>query len=83
MLMILATWEAQIRRTTIQDQPGNKVHKTPSQAIAGPCGTGLTSQAVGGLHPEHCGFSQPGQISLQDPISAESLDVVVCICHPN
>jgi hypothetical protein len=31
MLVILATWEAEIRRIAIQNHPGQKVCETPSQ----------------------------------------------------
>jgi hypothetical protein len=30
MPVTLATWEADIRRIVVQDQPGQIVHKTPS-----------------------------------------------------
>jgi hypothetical protein len=31
MPLILATWEAEIRRITVQNKPGEIVHKTVSQ----------------------------------------------------
>jgi hypothetical protein len=34
MTVILATWEAEIRRITVQGQPGEKVSKIPFQSIA-------------------------------------------------
>jgi hypothetical protein len=33
MLIILATWEAEIGRIMVQGQPGQKVSKTPFQPI--------------------------------------------------
>jgi hypothetical protein len=42
--VILATWETEIRKITVQGQPRQKVCKTPSQPIAGNDGACLSSQ---------------------------------------
>jgi hypothetical protein len=43
--IILATWEAEIGRTVIQGQPGQKVHEASSEPIkAGHSGACLSSQ---------------------------------------
>jgi hypothetical protein len=46
MPVILATWEAEIRRVMVQDQPEQKVHETPSQSTAGYRGMHLSSQST-------------------------------------
>jgi hypothetical protein len=42
--LILATQEAGIRRIMVQSQPRQKVHKTPSQSVAGHSGMYLSFQ---------------------------------------
>jgi hypothetical protein len=44
ILVIPATWEAEIRKITVQCQPRQKVSKTPCKPIAGPGGVHLSSQ---------------------------------------
>jgi hypothetical protein len=44
MFAILATLEGEIGRMIFWGQPGQKVHKTPSQSVAGHGGTCLSSQ---------------------------------------
>jgi hypothetical protein len=44
MLVILPTWEAEIRRITVWGQHRQKVNKTPSQSIAGCDGMCLSPQ---------------------------------------
>jgi hypothetical protein len=45
---VLATWEVEIGRLWVPSLPRQKVCETPSQAIAGLCGSHLSSQ----LHRE-------------------------------
>jgi hypothetical protein len=47
--VILATWEAEIARTAILDQPGQGVLETPSQPTAGHSGAHLSIQVLGRL----------------------------------
>jgi hypothetical protein len=42
--LILATWEAEIRRISVQGHHGQKVHKTPPQPIIGHGGAHLSFQ---------------------------------------
>jgi hypothetical protein len=44
--IILATWEAEIRRTELQSYWGQKVHEIPSQVIAGHIHMHVPSQAT-------------------------------------
>jgi hypothetical protein len=46
MPVILATWEAEIRRIVVPVQPRQKVCKTSSQLIGGYSGAGLSPQAT-------------------------------------
>jgi hypothetical protein len=46
MPVVIATWEAEIRKIVAQDQPRQKVGDNPSQPIAGLSGTHLLSQAI-------------------------------------
>jgi hypothetical protein len=70
MVIILATWEADIQRFTVGGQSGQKIRKTPSQPTAGHRWRPLviSSYAGGGqiMVP-----GQPRQLRLQDPISME------------
>jgi hypothetical protein len=69
MPVILATWEAEIRKVVVQCQTGQKVTKTPSQPIAG----------HGGMCPSYgrlrLGIFQfqanPGKNVCETPISTE------------
>jgi hypothetical protein len=48
MLVILDRWDVEIRRTVVRSLPEQKIHKTPSQPIAGCCdGMSLSSQLCG------------------------------------
>jgi hypothetical protein len=44
MSIILASWEAEIKRITVQDHPGKRIHYTPSKPIAGCSDVCLSSQ---------------------------------------
>jgi hypothetical protein len=44
--VIPATWEAEIGRLEVQDQPRQKVYKTPSQQIIGCNSSCLSSQLL-------------------------------------
>jgi hypothetical protein len=44
MLVLPATWEVDIRRISVQNQPGQNVSKIPSKPIAGHDGPCLKSQ---------------------------------------
>jgi hypothetical protein len=46
--VILAMWEAEIRRTKVQGQLGQKVLGAPSQPVVGCSGTHLSSSAMQG-----------------------------------
>jgi hypothetical protein len=61
MPVILATWEAKIRRIIVQGQPRQKVHKTSSQPIkAGRGDMHLSSQLHETCKQGSCGPGWPG-----------------------
>jgi hypothetical protein len=73
MSVILATWEAEIGRTAVWGQSGQKVCKTPSQSLAG--GMHLSFQATWEAELGRItATGQPGQESLQDPIPVEKAE---------
>jgi hypothetical protein len=72
----LATWDVEIGKIGVQEQPRQKVHKTLSTnswvqehrlVITIMCKTEIKRTGVPG---------QPGQKSSRDPISTENLDMV-------
>jgi hypothetical protein len=63
--VILATWETQNKRISVQVQPKQKVSKIPSQSIAGYSG-GCVSLCLGSINREI--IIQPGQGKTQDSI---------------
>jgi hypothetical protein len=78
--------EVEVGRILVQDQPRQKVSKTPSQPITGHGGICLSSSCAK-REAKIRRIEVPGQlqqISLQDPLlTRKKLRVVVCICHPN
>jgi hypothetical protein len=44
--VILATWEAKIRKIVVHVQSGQKVHETPSQSIKVGCGGSCLSSQL-------------------------------------
>jgi hypothetical protein len=71
--VILATWEAEIQKIEIQDQPRQKANKTPpSQPIAGSNGVCLSSQTTWEAEIRRITIpGQSGQKSLQNPVLKE------------
>jgi hypothetical protein len=69
----------------VQGQPGHKVHKTPSQAIAGFGFVYLLSQATEEAESRKIWFSgQPRYKSLQDPhLNRKELGMVGHVRQPS
>jgi hypothetical protein len=64
--VILATWETEIRRISVQDQSRENVSETTSQPIAGRDGVHLSSQLWEAEIKRLEVLGQPRQKSLQD-----------------
>jgi hypothetical protein len=80
--VIPATWEAEIGRIEFPGQPGEVVHKTPSQPICESSGSHLSSQLCRRLGK----IIVPGQLRkklVRPHLNRKKLGVVAHICHPS
>jgi hypothetical protein len=80
MSVILATWEAEIRRIVVQGQLG---HETPSQPIiAGHSGTHLSSQATQDSEIRIVAPASQTKNFVRPHINGKRLGVVACATQP-
>jgi hypothetical protein len=82
MPVILATWEAEIRRIVVQGQHRQGIHQTPSQPITGHSGMHLSEGCAEGWHREDHGSRPPWAKAFGRPhLIRKMLDVMAHSCH--
>jgi hypothetical protein len=82
--VILASWEAEIKRSQLEASAGNKIARPPSQPVAGHGGMYLSSQLLGRLRLGRSQF-RPAQAKMfvRPHLNGKKLGMVVLACHPS
>jgi hypothetical protein len=82
VILILPTWEVEIRRIMVWGQPGQKVCETPSQPTAGHRGSHLSAQLCRNRNRRIA--IQSGQGIQWDPILKNNQEMTRALCaHVN